>query len=88
MVIQKYNLRHSHLSSLLQHYTFLVRYLLVCYVELLGLEFMQQFTNLLTWVDCASVHHSIILSWLVCGTGFQVNINVLDLLPSISRVFY
>ena len=80
------NLCHSHLSSLLQHYAFFVRCLLVCFVKLLGFEFMKQFTSLLTWVDGASFNQLFLVSvWNSC---FQVNIKLFDLLQSIGRVFY
>ena len=80
------NFCHSHLSPLLQRYAFFVRCLLVCFVKLLGFEFMKQFTSLLTWVDGASFNQLFLVSvWNSC---FQVNIKLFDLLQSIGRVFY
>ena len=48
-------------------------------VGALAVEFMQQFTNILAWVDGASLNQFILVS--VWHSRFQINIKILDLLP-------
>ena len=85
-MLLKKNTCHTHLSSLLWNYAFYGWAPFCMPSWVLVLEFMQQSTNLLAWIGSASFNQFVLVGvWHSC---FQVYFNLLDLLPSIVRVFH